>query len=350
MKKNNEYGDSLKNFVTEIAKVISFKENDGEEKAKKVNQLMSLEQSFRNGINSYAQSREMYKKFILMIVVENRNILTARPYFREKSKIFSKYITPAIKSGNIKELQKYHINYRLIKFIRDNWAGPFPKKQEEVFQKIHTIRNGLIQNNMPLVINRARLFFRKTPQGHLDLMDLIQIASEGLVSGVDKWVGPYSRVFNGVCIGRMTGNLIENYSDTVLHFYPSDRAILYRANSLKFRKEISDPDRLAEAINSSYEEDRKNGVGVPSKKIDGSELNSLMLAASPVSMWVSPDSENPDPVSPFSLNVIDNDPNLFVESMEEPFEENELMVRMLSAIGKLSIIEQKVLKLKGVKV
>jgi DNA-directed RNA polymerase specialized sigma subunit len=51
-------------------------------------------------------------------------------------------------------------------------------------------------------------------------MDLVQIAVEGLISAVDKFVLPFSRAFRAVAIGRITGNFITSYSlhqDTVLN-------------------------------------------------------------------------------------------------------------------------------------
>jgi DNA-directed RNA polymerase specialized sigma subunit len=283
----------------------------------------------------------------LFVAVTNRNILSARPYFREKSKIFSSKITPAIKSGDIYELQKFHINYNLIKFIKENWKGPFPKKSQKIYDQILQARRKLIENNMPLAINRAKLFYRKVPRSHLTLMDLIGIAAMGLVSGVDKWVGEYTKVFNGVCIGRMTGNMIDSYSETTLHFYPSDRSILYRANSIRFKKDLKDMEQLASAINISYEEDAKNGVRVPKEKITPEQLGRLLSAASPVSIDI-PQSEQDTPSD--QKNLLDFYVSETIESPEEVMIKEDLVSKMVNATSKLSIIEQKVLKLKGIKI
>jgi DNA-directed RNA polymerase specialized sigma subunit len=342
---NQEFDNSLRKFAEEVTAVLNFNKDGTDQKAQ-VERLMALEERFRKSIIGFAQAREVYKQFILLVAVTNRQILSARPYFREKAKVFSSRITPAIRNGDIKELQSFHINYNLIKFIRDNWKGPFPARSEKLYHQIIEARRKLIENNIPLAINRAKLFYRKVPRSHLTLMDLIGIASMGLVSGVDKWVGEYSRVFNSVCIGRMTGNMIDSYSETMIHFYPSDSAILYRANSLRFKYDIQDLHQLAEAINTSFIEDAKNGVKVPKHKITADQLAHLLNAASPVALDSSPNDEG-DGETMYTL--LDNVPNQIVESPEEVLVKQDLVSKLVDATRKLPIIQQKVLRLKGVK-
>ena len=62
--------------------------------------------------------QEIYKKFLQHICVKQKNILSARPYFRESAVTFSKKITPAIKNNDIDALKKFDINYQFIKFIK----------------------------------------------------------------------------------------------------------------------------------------------------------------------------------------------------------------------------------------
>lgn len=329
--KFSRYDNSLNKLAKEITQAL--KENkDGSSQQHQVELLMSLEQQFRKTAIGYLQSREIYKKFILLVVSKNKNILSARPYFREKSAVFGSSITPAIKDANIQQLQTFHINFNLINFIMSNWLGDVPVELSEIFEKLVAARKKLIENNMPLVVNRAKIFFRKVPESHLTLMDMIGIASMGLVSGVDKWAGEYSKVFNGVCIGRMVGNLISNYSETTVHFYPSDSSVLYRANSLKFKKDPKDLQELANEINKSYEEDRKNGVKVPNKVIDQQELHNLFSAANPLSF--------------------DGDDGLEDGRYFDPEDEivkKDLKSKMIESINKLANLERKIVVLKGVK-
>lgn len=337
--KFSKYDASLSRLAKDVT--FAIKENkDGSDQQKQVELLMSLEEKFREQAKSYHQCREIYRKFILFVAVENRNLLSARPFFREKSKIFITSITPAIKETKITELQKFHINFNLIKFIKDNWLGDFPPELTDTYEQLVEARKRLIENNMPLAINRAKLFFRKVPESHLTLMDMIGIASQGLVSGIDKWSGEYSRVFNGVCIGRMVGNLISSYSETAIHFYPSDSSILYRANSIQSKKDCKTMEDLAIEINKSYEEDRKNGVKVPAKNIDADFLISLFNAAAPDSYDTLVNSEDEAQEILGSEN-----PN----NTEQDIIYKDLKSKMMESIKKLPNLERKVLILKGVK-
>lgn len=340
----HDYDNSLKQLAKEVTAALELNK-DGSDQRAQVELVMKLEESFRKSVIQFAQCREIYKQFILLVAVKNKQILSARPYFREKSKVFSSKITPAIKNGDIKTLQSFHINYNLIKFIRNNWKGPFPEKSEKIFQKFVEARRKLIENNLPLAINRAKLFYRKVPRSHLSLMDIIGIASMGLVSGVDKWVGEYSRVFNGVCIGRMTGNMIESYSETTIHFYPSDSMILYRANSLRFKNNIEDLEELAEAINKSYIEDEKKGIKVPKQKVTADQLSKLLNAASVLSID-APTSSSDEYDTIYSF--LEGTPDIS-DTPEEVLIKQDLISKVIEATRKLPILQQKVLRLKGVK-
>ena len=342
-KTNYQKDNSLYWLAESVTRAIENNE-DGTLQKEQVEVLMDLEEKFRRSLLKYKQTTEIYRMFIMMVAVQNRNILSARPYFREKSEIFSSKITPAIKTGQVKVLQSFHINYLLMKFIRDNWVGPFPERAQKFYSKALVARKKLIENNIPLAINRAKLFYRKVPKGQLSLMDMIGVASTGLISGVDKWVGNYTPVFRSVCIGRMGGNMIDSYSDTMLHFYPSDRHILYRANSIAYREGIEDYENLAKAINRSFDQDKTEGRKSSTKPISASELASLMKAASVMSATLPFD---PDANSTTLFDV--QDLNQEEESVEESIVNREALSKALTAAAKLPILYQKILKLKGVK-
>ncbi len=342
--KSGTFDNSLYWLADEVTRVLGENEN-GTDQKKQVERLMELEDRFKKSVLKFKQANEIYRKFIIHVVVQNRNILSARPYFREKSEVFSSKITPAIKDGKIKVLQSFHINYLFIKFIRDSWVGPFPERSAKYFEQVVEARRLLIENNIPLAINRAKLFFRKVPRNHVTLMDMIGIAAMGLISGVDKWVGTYTPVFRSVCIGRMGGNLIESYSETMLHFYPSDRHILYRANSLCYREGVTDFEELAALVNSSFAADKEEGKNTSLKKVSGSELASLMKAASVMTASAPVDAEG-------NVNDI-YDLQSLNESSEEDVEngliERDSMIKMFISIDSLPLIYKKILKLKGVK-
>jgi hypothetical protein len=339
-KRNDYFDESFYRLATEVTAAIA-KNKDGSSQKEQVEELLDAEKKFKDTILEYKQATEVYKKFLQRITLENRNILSARPYFRESAKTFSKSITPAIKFGNIDELKKFDMNYQLIKFIKDHWLGPFPKRAEALFHRVHKARTVLVENNMPLAINRAKLFFRKTPRSHLTLMDMIGICSTGLAAGIDKWIGPYSTVFRSVCIGRMVGNLIDAYSETLLHFYPSDKRVLYKANSIKGRWGITDIDELAKAVNESFKDDEKEGKSIPKGEVISGALNDLLSAASTVSADATVNDEG---YGVYSYTADES------QNMEANYVEKESTIEMLRYAKCLPILHRKILKLKGIKI
>jgi len=89
----------------------------------------------------------------------------------------------------------------------------------KIYGKILELRQELVLMNLPLVISRARIFYSRTPKSHLSFMDFIQIGVAGLLAGIDKYCGEYSRVWRSVVIGRIVGDYISSYcldSDTLI--------------------------------------------------------------------------------------------------------------------------------------
>lgn len=346
-KRQERFDDSFYKLAAEITKAIE-RNKDGTTQEQQVEELLDVERKFKNTILKYKQSTQVYKKFLQRVCVQNKNILSARPYFRETAVSFSKKITPAIKASStvdsveaIETLKTFDINYQFIKFIKESWLGPFPKRAEQLYQRVHKARTILIENNMPLAINRAKLFYRKTPRSHLSLMDLIEICSMGLAAGIDKWCGKYSPVFRSVCIGRMVGNMIDSYSETTLHFYPSDKRILYKANSIRGRRGIDDITELANAVNESFKQDELEGKSIPKGEITPSQLSELMSAASTVS---ADSTVNDEGYGVYSYTMDEN------QDIEGSMIERDATNRMLMLAKKLPLMHRKVLRLKGIRV
>lgn len=322
--------------------------NDGliGDQREQVELMLSLERKFQFYVQKYAKTVYIYNKFIDYILKDVGNILSARPYFREKSGVFSDKITGDIKDKLGANLVNYNINYLLIQFIADNWGGPFPDRVNRYYQEFIEARRILIENNLPLAINRAKLFYRKTPRSHLNLLDLIDICVCGLVSGVDKYVGDYTKVWRSVCIGRMLGNMIEEYSKTFLRLYPADKKILYRANALKYRLKIESTADLTRVVNESFEKDREENKKVPNLPISESHIRTLMNGTS----YISTDSKlisYEDDDDGEGVGIYDYTPDLD-QNVEEMVIKKDMMEKVLDASGDLGVIERKIIKLKGV--
>ena len=303
-------------------------------------ELVAAERQFHEMVLSYRICTEIFKRFIQLIRITNKNILSARPYFRESSETFSSKITPALKIKDPEALKTFGVNFHFVKFCKDHWLGLWPKKLEAAYQRVERARTILVQNNMPLAINRAKIFFRKTPKGHLTFMDLIEVSSMGLCAGIDKYTGEYKKNFVGVCIGRIVGNLIDAYSETVMHFYPSDRRVLYRANSIRGRQGITEITELTEAVNKSFAQDLSEGKTAP-KPVTVTELSYLMSAASLIS---ADSNEGEEGFGVYSFIPDD------AESAETILSRKQELSQMARLARKLPLINQKVLRLKGIEI
>lgn len=329
------------NLANSIAKILE-KNNEGKKlnkreftakQKKQVERMMELEEMFRKTINSYKQSDKIYYKFLMFIKIEKGNILTARPYFRENSKTFGEFISPAFKEDDVEEIKRFHINYKFILFVIENWRGNLPKKAIKAWEEHQQVRQRIIENSMPLAINMAMKFYKATPKNHLSLMDMISSSVAGLCTGVDKWVGPFRTVFRSVCIARMKSNIMDLYNQTSLHYFPSDKKIIYKANLLKSREKIEDPELLLEAINHYLKESGDKRV------LEEYELNDILNGSNIRSVETEVDDEG------FTIydTYIDKK-----SDVETNVAKKDATQAMLYACQNLDLIEQKVIRLKGV--
>ena len=335
-----KFDDSFYKLANNLAEVLK-RNFDGTDQKQQVELLMKLENQFKKSILKFSQSREIYKKFILLVVVQNQNILSARPYFREKAVSFSKKITPALQKADVKALQEFNINFKFINFIRDNWLGAFPERSSVLLNKIEKARRVLIENNLPLAINEAKRFHRKVPENHVSLMDMVAAAAEGLGSGIDKWVGPYSKVFRSVCIGRMKGNMVDMYSETTLHFFPTDKRILYKANTIKFREGADTLLELVDAINKSFAQDELDGKKGSKERVTEGQLYNLMHAASTFSI----DSKSDESEGEEGQTILDLTPDN--DSIEDRIINSETFTKAVMVARGMDSITRKILIMKG---
>lgn len=343
MNKSRWDNTHYKQFAASLEEIISKRANSDEENVAQqklqVETLCKYECEFRDNLISTVDGRDVYVDFIKYVRDERKNILAARPFFRERQEVFKAKIAPALRNRSEVELFKFNINYSFISFVIG--LKKFSEESEifKIAEKVKEIRNELIQTNIPMAISRARVFSRHS-QHHLEYMDLIQIATEGLIAAIDKFVLPYKDSFGGVLYGRATGDLIEANSETLLHFYPKDKRLIYNAN--KFVKEGKTFEEIADKINNDAAQEGKSG-----KATDAYELQQLHIA----SYTVSGDSSG----EPDDRNVSNEDRNPIsrFEADDEwrpdvMFENAETFSVIKEAVSKLSLFERKFLALKGV--
>ena len=340
----NQWDSHFRQFASSLeATICGYGEAVGDQTERQkaqVEGLVRLEGEFRAALIRDARGPLVYKAFLKYIMEERKNILAARPYFRERQDVFKQEIAPLLRTFQEVGLYRFNINYSFIAFALRNKKFAPGSPVMKLAKDVEKARQELIELNIPLAISRAKLFKQHTPQSHLEYMDLIQIANEGLIAAVDKFVLPYTPVFRAVIIGRISGNHIEEYSDTMLHFYPSDKRKIYRANKIQGAKGVIPFDTLADEVNKDADQTHKT---------DADELHQLLAASSHVSMDA--------PVNENSV-VAEGEPESSVDHYAaDPASRPDVMVEeaeahraLYNAIAKLSLLERKLLIMKGIEI
>jgi hypothetical protein len=338
-----------KTLETEIG--LCGKTTDWNERQKaQVDQLIAKEAAFRDRLVRHQYGPFVYRRFVTYICDEQKNILDARPYFRERQEVFAAEISRALKVRNAKELYRFAVNYRFIVFAMKarKWGARSPLTY--LAEEITKLRQEIVVMNMPLGINRARLFFSRTPKSHLSQMDFIQIASEGLMSGIDKYgpgdEGVITKKFRATAIGRMGGDFIEEYSQTLLHFFPVDKRKLYRAHKAVGRSPgVVDCDKLAADVNagSTKSDGEETGALDEAHRTTPDEIADLMAAASTVSSdsSLSTDPDAPEPIERFAAPDSTRP--------DRRVEDKDAIEKMVEASNGLTVFERKVLRLYGLR-
>lgn len=336
----------FRKFVADMDHLLQDNERkDYRDQKQMLDSLIQLELNFKNVLLSHKTGIETYNRFMNFIINEKGNILSARVFFRERQDTFSKKMFKAFHKKDSTLLHKFRINFLFAKWcletelsekssknnstqkkiIYKNYKGPLRKRLEKIYQEIIITRNKLCENNLPLAINRAKIFWSKVPPNHLDYMDLIQAASEGLITALDKFVPPYRTVFRSTAIGRMTLNMMTDYNDTLVKIPPKEKRILYRANNAKRKEKITEQSKIVDYVNESF------------SKVTESELSKIEAAASQV-MDIYEKTENS-----YSLSDKLSDKDKDIESN---LEANQIITIIKIGFSNLSVIEKKIILLK----
>lgn len=331
----DESGEHFRSFQAVLTAVID-RTNSPSHK-QQVDNLVKLEDQFRRALIRHRNGEVVYQAFIAYICDVRRNILAARPYFRERHDGFTNQVARALESRNWRRLLPCRINYQFVHFAMSaaKWK---PRSQPAVIaRKIIAARHAFVETNLPLAISEARRFYQKTPKSHLSFMDEVQLCAEGLISSLDKFEGPYTDVYKGVAVNWMKGNLIEAYSATMLHFYPKDKRRIYRANKFmaKHPHGSFDVEDMVAAINTDLPERSKTSED---------EIRDLVAAASTVSSDTKAPGEADDVPDNVARYAAPDDCRPDVR-----FEKAEVVHVMYRATAGLPLVDRKMLRLMGMK-
>src|SRR6266436_6184289 len=105
-----------------------------------LNEIVDLEAEFRNTLQKNKNGSDVYAEFVHFICEVKKNILDARPYFRERQKRFTKEISGVFKSRLHEGLYPFRFNYRFILFVMDARKWGKKSKIQTLFDKITALR------------------------------------------------------------------------------------------------------------------------------------------------------------------------------------------------------------------
>lgn len=317
-------------FVAEMSEILNNSTFNYDDQKKLLKKLFSIEKKFKETLLATGNGRNVYKNFMKFILNDQKNILAARIYFRERQDTFSNKIAKAFHQNKPEKLHKFRINYVFAVWACNNIKTK-NKKLLRLLEEMKEIRNNLCEMNLPLAINRSKIFWSKIPDTHLEYMDLIQASSEGLLIAIDKFVPPFKLVFRSVAIGRMVAYMIEDNSETIIKLSPTERRILYLINKAKNTEKKENDEQIFEIVKKTF----------PNITIE--YINELINASKTFNIDHQSDSSTSakDAISKKEANVYFKSSN----SLEEDIVNNDLRKKLVPATKNLSILEKKILSL-----
>jgi DNA-directed RNA polymerase specialized sigma subunit len=317
-------------FVAEMSEILNNSTFNYDDQKKLLKKLFAVEKKFKDTLLSTPNGRNVYKSFMKFILNDQKNILAARIYFRERQDTFSNKIAKAFHQNKPEKLFKFRINYVFAVWACKNIKRK-NKKLLRLLEDMKTLRNNLCEMNLPLAINRSKIFWSKIPDSHLEYMDLIQTSSEGLLIAIDKFVPPFKLVFRSVAIGRMVAYMIEDNSETIIKLSPTERRILYLINKAKNTEKAENEDEILKFVKKSF------------PNVTKEHLNELMNASKTVNIDISANKNESDKDS-----MQKKEADIFFKSsnnLEEDIVNNDLKRKLVPATKNLSVLEKKVLSL-----
>jgi RNA polymerase sigma factor (sigma-70 family) len=315
--------DLFYRFADEMNKLLRESPVSYQDQEPLLKQLFKAERAFRDELLRTRRGRESYGKFMDYILHDRGNKLAARVFFRERQDTFSRKIVRAFKARKYTNLYKFRINYLFANWVV-NEARVKGRRLEELLDTIRSLRHQLCETNMPLAINRAKIFWSRVPESHLEYMDMIQACSEGLINAIDKFVPPYKPVFRSTAIGRMVSNMIDDYNSTLIKFSPKERRIIYRANNAKNRQKISKASEVVKFVNESFAD------------VTEESLSGLMSASATAASLNDHNGDSVEVINRFAAS----------DDVEGSAMNSELCDMLRQAMIGLGLLERKILTLK----
>lgn len=246
----------FKKFIRSMDVLINDSDHAGAPTQRKMMEdLFVLERKFRDLLVASKTGRDLYRRFMDYIMDDEGNILKTRIYFRERQGTFSRRIAPAFHHRKPEALYKFRINYPFCRWIME--AYPLTKRVpsaelRRLYGEIGVLRRTLCENNLPSAIHQAKCFWSRVLDSHIEYMDMIQSATEGLINAIDKFTPPFKKVFGSVICSRMKGRIMEEHNSTLVKIPTRDRRILYRAKNAKNKQNLSEDKEILKYVKESF--------------------------------------------------------------------------------------------------
>lgn len=325
----NEY---FRRFVGSMDTMLrTIEREDGRNQQAMMEHLFSLEDRFRRMLVSTQKGRDMYRRFMKFITEEKGNILHTRIYFRERQESFDK-ISIAFKRDKPELLQRLRINYVFCDWIMKRYPGNPRPAMRKTFKEIIATRQLVCTAALPSAIHEAKKFYYKILSTHLDYMDMVQNATEGLMNAIDKFEPPFGEVFGSVVVGRMKERIMDDHNSTLVKIPSKDKRILYRANSARNKRKLSSDEDIEKYVCQSF------------KGVTKEEIGQITSAANSLVSFDAPLNQSHDSSGQRTLQEVIPDQQ---ESQETQLVNKDLTTKLNRGIMKLTILEKKVTILKN---
>lgn len=280
--------------------------------------LIETEDIWKQTLLSTSHGFHMYSEFINFIVNEKKNILDARPFFRIRQSIFLKQINPYIRKNKPDRLMKHRVSHAFVSWAMSRYYGPHLILLKNLENKIIQLRADLLNRNFPLVLNRIKIIIHTYPNVD-NVQDLVNIASGAALQAIDKFAPTknkrtgeekYTPVFLSSIIARIHAAVLQHFSSQTVHYYPKDKKMLMEVNKLR-KANLSDLE-ICDKLDISEGEMSRLFSGFFTTPLD-------------------------------DMSYILEDKSM---AADEEVIETESKEKLKEAFDKLSILEQKILKLK----
>ena len=303
-------------------------------------ELYEKEQTFAKRLRSTGYGRNVYQQFIKMILDSRGGIKIAKSYFRARQDSYLNTVNRAIRERNADLMYDVPVNYRFCLFAMNSLEVKDKNTQSAVkvyrdkrlsplFEEIKSLRDEIVSKHLYLSLNRAKIFKKTSYGSFTQFEDLIQMANEALVIAVDKYVmDDESSTFHVMAIGRILSNLIENGEDTSAATVGAHgKKKLYQMRKLLQGNPNLTPVELA-GIMKVAEEEVTDLIGATAYQ----SLDDFVGDDSSARLVETFTTEENDRANP-----------------EEISEKSDLLAVLSKSFDVLSVMEKKVLRLKGVR-